>query len=231
MSLQRHKVILNHPVYVGPECESFLETLPLEHAQEIRRHCLDFYITSLREMLKRLPYKDIIFEQLMFLQPNIALYHEGRTKIKDLTLLATRIRDIDLKKLDFEWKILPSIYNDAQKAQFALLEISDMWKQIFEFRDISGEPFFPNLELLVYSVLSFPHSNAEAERIFSIVTDVKSKKRNRLANNTVSAICTIRSSFQTKGINCINFKVDSEHLKLYSWKNIYARNFNASGSS
>jgi len=213
-------------IYVGPECESFLETLPLEHAQEIRRHCLDFYITSLREMLKRLPYKDIIFEQLMFLQPNIALYHEGRTKIKDLTLLATRIGDIDLKKLDFEWKILPSIYNDAQKAQFALLEISDMWKQIFEFKDISGEKFFPNLELLVYSVLSFSHSNAEAERIFSIVTDVKSKKRNRLANNTVSAICTIRSSFQTKGINCINFEVDSEHLKLYSWKN-----FNASGSS
>jgi len=153
-------------VYVGPECESFLETLPLEHAQEIRRHCLDFYITSLREMLKRLPYKDIIFEQLMFLQPNIALYHEGRTKIKDLTLLATRIGDIDLKKLDFEWKILPSIYNDAQKAQFALLEISDMWKQIFEFKDISGEKFFPNLELLVYLVLSFPHSNVETERIF-----------------------------------------------------------------
>jgi len=41
-------------IYVGPECESFLETLPLEHAQEIRRDCSDFYVTSLREMLKRL---------------------------------------------------------------------------------------------------------------------------------------------------------------------------------
>jgi len=184
-------------IYVRPECESFLETLPLEHAQEIRRDCLDFYVTSLREMLKRLPYKDIIFEQLMFLQPNIALYYEGRTKIKELISLATRIGHIDLEKLDFEWKILPSIYNDTQKAQFALLEISDMWKQIFEFKDISGKTFFPNLELLVYSVLSFPHSIVEAERIFSIVIDVKSKKRNRLANNTVSAICTIRSSFQT----------------------------------
>jgi len=46
---------------VRPECESFLET-SLEHAQEIRREYLDFYITSLREMLKRLSYKDIIFE-------------------------------------------------------------------------------------------------------------------------------------------------------------------------
>jgi len=37
---------------------------------------------------------------------------------------------------------------------------------------------FPNLELLVEAVFFLPHSNAEAERISSIVTDVKNKKRN-----------------------------------------------------
>lgn len=79
---------------------------------------------------------------------------------------------------------------------------------------------FPNLESLVETVLSFPHSNAEAERIFSIVNDVKNKKRNRLSN-TVSAICTIRSSFQVKGINYTNFDVDSEHLKLHNPQNLY----------
>jgi len=61
-----------------------------------------------------------------------------------------------------------------QKAQLELLEISNMWNQIFEFKDITGVKIFP--ELLVYSVLFFPHSNAEAERIFSIVTNVKNKK-------------------------------------------------------
>jgi len=45
-------------IHVGPECESFLK---------IRRNCSDFYITSLFKMLKRLLYKDIIFEQLMYL--------------------------------------------------------------------------------------------------------------------------------------------------------------------
>jgi len=37
---------------------------------------------------------------------------------------------------------------------------------------------FPNLELLVEAVFFLSHSNAEAERISSIVTDVKNKKRN-----------------------------------------------------
>lgn len=108
-------------------------------------------------------YKDIIFEQLMFLQPKIALYHEGSTKITDLTLLTMRIGCTDIEKLAFEWKILSSIYNDTQKAQLELLEISDMWKQIFEFKDISGGKIFPNLELLVHSVLSpiqMPKPNA-----------------------------------------------------------------------
>lgn len=40
-------------VYVGPECESVLETLSLEYSQQIRSKCLDFYITAVREMLKR----------------------------------------------------------------------------------------------------------------------------------------------------------------------------------
>jgi len=36
---------------------------------------------------------------------------------------------------------------------------------------------FPNLESLVEVVFPLPHSNAEVKRIFSIVTDVKNKKR------------------------------------------------------
>lgn len=35
---------------------------------------------------------------------------------------------------------------------------------------------FSNLESLVEAILSFPYSNVEAERVFSIVTDVKNKK-------------------------------------------------------
>lgn len=42
-------------VYVGPECESVLDTLSLECLQQIRLKYLDFYITAVREMLKRLP--------------------------------------------------------------------------------------------------------------------------------------------------------------------------------
>jgi len=53
---------------------------------------------------------------------------------------------------------LPSIYNDKEKQELALLEIDEMWKKILEFEDFNGEKMFPHLELLVQAVLSFPHS-------------------------------------------------------------------------
>jgi len=96
-----------------------------------------------------------------------------------------------------------------------------MWQKILNFEDNNEEKMFPNLDLLVEAVLCLLHSNAEAERIFSIVTDVKCKKRNRLANDTISAICKIRSHFQSEDINCINFEPDSRHLELHNAQNLY----------
>lgn len=123
---------------------------------------------------------------------------------------------------------MPSVFNDKEKVELVSLEIDIMWKKILEFKNFDEEKMFPNLESLVEAVLSSPHSNAEAERIFSIVSDVKNKKRNRLSNETVSAICTIRSSFQAEGINCTNFEIDSEHLNLHNPQNLYEKSSNLS---
>lgn len=42
-------------------------------------------------MLKRLPYKETFFQQLAFLDFSIALFDEGRIKIKDITCVAIYI--------------------------------------------------------------------------------------------------------------------------------------------
>lgn len=96
-------------------------------------------------------------------------------------------------------------------------------KKFFECKDGNGQKVFSNLQFLVETVLTFPHSNAEAERIFSIVTDVKTKKRNKLSNETISAISIVRSSFQTENINCVNFEPNCEHFELHNPENLYAQ--------
>lgn len=124
--------------------------------------------------------------------------------------------------------MLSIVFDDADKILLANLEIDDMWKNILQKKKFNGEPSFPNLENLVHAVLSLPHSNAEAERIFSIVTDVKNKKRNRIDVTCLDAVSKVRSSFQASNVDCRTFQVDSTHLELHNFKNLYSPNSNNS---
>jgi len=212
-----------HEIYLGPECEAFLLNEPQERTTEIRQNCLEFYKTAVREMMKRLPYKDIFFEQLSFLDPKVAFSCKARATFKDLHVVATRLGldNIDVTRLAFEWRILPRGFSEEQKELLISLDIDEMWAKILECEDDDGNKSFSNLAKLVEAVLSLPHSNAEAERIFSIVADAKSKKRNKLGNDTLSAICVIKSSFQAVNINYVNFEIDSRHLELHNSANLY----------
>jgi len=49
------------------------------------------------------------------------------------------------------------------------------------FSTDEGELHFPNLRLLLSVVRALPHSNAEAERVFSLIPDAKTKKRNNMS--------------------------------------------------
>lgn len=208
-------------IYLGSECEMFLKDQTSDFIENIKAKCLDFYITAIEEMIKRLPYNDAFFQNLKFLDSKISLRNEGRNVVKDLSDIAAHFNICDNTALSFEWRILPTIFSDDEKNILSNLEIDDMWKKILESRNFDDEPIFPNLEKLVYAILSLPHSNAEAERIFSIVTDVKNKKRNRMNIETLNAICKIRSTFQAKNIDCCNFQVDSRHLELHNNENLY----------
>lgn len=124
-----NNILLFNDIYVGSECQNLLATLPLENVQEIRIKCLKFYITAVRKMLKRLSYKDACFQHLTFLNPDIALFVEARIIIKDLTCVAARIGNIDFSKLCYEWRILPSVFNNFEKKfgkkELVCLEINE----------------------------------------------------------------------------------------------------------
>lgn len=135
---------------------------------EIKLTGLKFYKEATQELLQRLPYKDPLFEYLTFSEPEIALYDAGRIKFRDLIYITTIIEhNIDITKLAYEWRILPSIFDEQQKQKLASLEIDKMWSKIVECKNFNEEKVFPNLELLVEVVLSFPHSNAETEQHLS----------------------------------------------------------------
>ena len=62
-------------VYLGPECEQLLQSLPREcekDVHQVRLKCLEFYIKATEEMIKRLPMHNEFFGNLKFIEPSIA---------------------------------------------------------------------------------------------------------------------------------------------------------------
>lgn len=102
-----------------------------------------------------------------------------------------------------------------------LLNIDDFWCTISRLK--TSLIHTSNIYKLAKTYLSLPHSNAEAERIFSVVTDMKTKKRNHLGDDTLNSVAVIRSAYGTKDINYLNLEVTKKHLTLHNSNNLYKK--------
>lgn len=94
------------------------------------------------------------------------------------------------------------------------MDVMEFWIKMMKMKNFNGKIVFPNLAKLVRTLFALPHANANAERIFSIITDVRTKKRNTLRHVTLSSICIIRSLLQSSEKNCITFVCTSNHFKI-----------------
>jgi hypothetical protein len=61
-----------------------------------------------------------------------------------------------------------------------------------------GEPMFNNLMTVVKLILSLPHPSVAAERVFSQLSMIKNRLRNRLAITTCSYILALKENIQTE---------------------------------
>ena len=80
----------------------------------------------------------------------------------------------------------------------------------------------PNLKIVLNAVRCLPNSNADVERIFSLLTDLKTNKRNKLSSATINAICVIKSTLKARNKTCINIMMKKRILSLMTPDKLYA---------
>jgi len=81
---------------------------------------------------------------------------------------------------------------------------------------------YPNLKSLLNAVRSLPNSNADSERIFSLLPDIKTKKRNKLSSVTVNATCVIKSALKARRETAVDINIHERHLYLMATNNLYS---------
>lgn len=222
---KNHKPLKN--ITLGLECEKYLHNLEgLGHVnliKTIRQNCLHFYIVVAEEIRKRLPISDIFLEKFQVFQAQVSLFDSDReTSFDDVSFIAKSFDNIDEDILKKEWFALNSDFSIEEKQNLLQQTFDDMWKEICKCQSINDIKY-PNLRLLLNAIRSLPNSNFDSERTFSDLSNIKTKKRNRLSPNWINAICVFKSALQTRREAAIDMKVTEKHLALMSASKLYIK--------
>ncbi|KAK3756692.1 hypothetical protein RRG08_013957 [Elysia crispata] len=118
-------------------------------------------------------------------------------------------------KAYFEAADNPKRYQTRYKARGLNLDTENFWIGLRENNS------FVDLANYALTCLTTPVSNATVERIFSLVTNVKTKPRNRLQLHTLDAIVRIRSDMVLSNKCCKQFTVTQNMLRRWTSENMY----------
>jgi hypothetical protein len=115
---------------------------------------------------------------------------------------------------DFQFLRPSSLGNESSFCTLCSVNFSDVGTFLGEMCDIkelfSKQPRYPNLSKLALACVVLPNSNADSERIFSMLTKIQTENRTELANDT---ICSLICAKQNQNMECYEYCPDSEVLK------------------
>ena len=96
------------------------------------------------------------------------------------------------------------------------------WSEVWQFRDAAGFNPFQELAQVAVSVLTLAHSNAEIERVFSQMSVVKNKLRNRMSLQTLNSILYVRYGLRLSGEACYEHKLPDGVLQHFGASAAYS---------
>lgn len=191
-------------LYLGTDIMIEIQTnkeLTNEKNKEFFKNCRLFLIRAVEEIKKRYNFDNPTLSNLIHLRQSEALSLEYRDKvISILPLMISIPRIVESKNyqvIDDEWRNLPSVRNALALDRN---EGDDLfWHKLLQLKNSLGEPMFKHLPKFALDAISLPHSNADCERIFSKINNVKTKSRNKLITGTVSSILSASEGLKNAG--------------------------------
>ena len=86
------------------------------------------------------------------------------------------------------------------------------WARISEMMDADGSHPFEKLGVIMLTILTIFHSNADCERIFSSVRKVKTELRGKMSVATLSEILIQKTLTSGRNVDCYNYDPPADLL-------------------
>jgi hypothetical protein len=120
--------------------------------------------------------------------------HEQERLFLEFTEFQTLKNDFFPKHVLDEATVAESVTNtDTNGSPIVYHRLDILWGFVATYKDATGMFVFPRLSVVAKLVLCLPHSNADEERVFSLVKHNKTPVRNSLSlDGTLSSILTVK---------------------------------------
>lgn len=103
---------------------------------------------------------------------------------------------VRLQTLDDQWRRLSHITLPFESED---MDPEEFWGRLEKIMDEAGVLQFSVLCDFMQNMLCLPHANVNVERVFSSVTAIKTKTRNRLHTTTVRALIKVKDGIKKSG--------------------------------
>ena len=170
-------------------------------------HVRDFYETSVKKLIEKFPFEDEMIKELAFLDPQ----NRGLSSVRGIIDLARRFTAFTMDELD----TLTAEFQDYRACSDSQLPKYDpkedtvdyFWSALGKVKSVTDHESlrFSLLSQLAKRLMILPHSNADPERLFSMVRNIVTDHRRRLDPST---ICDLLSAKVNNSKPCF----DNSHL-------------------
>lgn len=209
--------VLNTNSYLGFTFEKACEDYSIsgEKKKKIVYSCVSFTKRLVQELRAKLPESFEVLKKINILNVNSVLCH-SKDDIKDFARVFID-NNSDIVEIETGWA------NIHLKKWSCTDNTIDFWIEVYNYKDSLNENPFKMLADLAIKVLCLPYSNAEIERVFSLLNVYKSKIRNKLGLNSVNSLLHVRYGLKAKNACCNNYTVPPEVLKKINSLDTYAK--------
>lgn len=197
--------------YLGYEFETLLKSkikqnaISSEEEKKIRKVCLNFLKELVSELKSRLPKNITILKKISTFSIDNTLKQIQDPIIEILDEMNFCAGEIEI--IQNQWSYITEQVWDTK------MNTTEFWIQVHNFKNSINENPFNNLSSFVLALSVLPFSNAEVERLFSLLGLVKSKLRTRMKTELLCSVIRIREGVKLDNDCCHTLNISDDIVK------------------
>ncbi|KAG7158743.1 hypothetical protein Hamer_G011415, partial [Homarus americanus] len=184
---------------------------------DVKRRCRIFIVEAIDQVGSRLCNAAEAFKNLSLLNPSKVLNQTAKGDFSDLPMLHLAKNNSDEIEQQYrkitvtDWR-LENVFENNEIPD----DTTKFWLGVYHHEN------FKELAAYALNCLVTPASNAIVERIFSLVTAIKTKPRNRMQINLLDAIFRIRAHLFENSICCKDMRITGRMITNFKSDILYS---------